>query len=327
MQMTLLGFAVSQSSAQECIAGSPSCGSTTSRQAPLKKGAAGASFGEEPSCTGGVCKASSGHVNSNVLLQSKVQTSVEASTDDDGDEIQLASPQHPGPANGTDKGRALILIKAVTACLADRIKDAYDANDTRKTGMLDAVLEGEVYKLMRERNIPLTALPDKLPWGHDEVTAGAGILAGTEAAEEIAQDDFESAIHSIFPNAGNSTNITHAHGNLSALAEKIGVFLNMCGDTKEVNNMTAKALSLQARQTFTEADATFLMATAGYISNKCQLDALDLNYFVSNAGPGNVPKRNNECSLLLKTSMITVLAKNHKHALTRADVPQMAYNY
>jgi len=279
-----------------------------------------AAFGAVPKeeCTDKVCKAESENGDSNVLLQSKVQTSVEMPTDDDSNGIKLALHQQPGVRGPdtkpeSDLVRALNLIQAVKTCLADRIQDADDANDTDKAALLDAVLEGEVYKLMLERKIPLTALPDRLPWAHDKMTANAGILAGTDAAEQVAQDDFESAVHNIFPhNSSNSSSSTHA--DLRAFAEKVSVFLDMCGDSKEVEDMTGRIASLQSATSFDAQDTNFLMATAGYVSNKCQLDTLDLHYFVSNVGPGNIPKRNAECSSLLKSSMLAVLTKNHKHA-------------
>jgi len=238
------------------------------------------------------------------LLQSKLAVTTDDAMSPPSEDDPLEQPSSPRAM----RAKAKALRDEVWSCLEDRLNDtagdAPAANEKRSK--LEKVWVAEVYKLMQQRGIPLTALPDLAPFSPDANVADALIMVGQDAAEDIVQEEFNTALDLITKAKGGVTK-----ADLGKLAERIVVFLEMCGDQKEAVPMSDKIKALGKKEVLTGPETEYMLKTASYVSNKCQLDSLDIGYFVGNAGPGEVKHRpRTHCNSLISSSMLSVREQN-----------------
>jgi len=225
----------------------------------------------------------------------------EVDTADDGTVIRRG--HSPGVCDGSVRFQSI--VRDTEGCLKDRFKQAQE--DKKKSKLLDMVMVGEVLKSVRDEKLPWEDVPDCIPWSQDALTADAAIMTGEDAAEHIVQQEWEETLHIVMKHEHHTPEI------IEDFADRVNMFLEMCGDKKEAAELVVAIKSVKDKDMWTANESQMVMDAASYVTNKCQLDSISLHYFVHSAGANLSSKSHvgNTCSALLERKGHELVQKHY----------------
>ena len=186
------------------------------------------------------------------------------------------------------------IITAVDRCLSKRMVAA-DMDDW-KLQKLDKVRRAEIVTRLVRQNITLEEFGTE--WVDDIATIEATKMAGRQAAEEIAHKEFTETIAKTLAGSNLSQNA------VEEFAAKMQEMAKMCGKGDEGKKLAEDELKLLKGNTDMSATESIVAhQLAGYVENMCQVNVLDMDFFVTRLGDPS------DCSELIGASLLSKMRK------------------
>lgn len=178
-------------------------------------------------------------------------------------------------ASSAAEEKASEIISAVDHCLAQRMVDA--ETDDWKLERLNKVRTAEVVMRLVRAKISLKEFGTQ--WNDDEAVVEAVKMAGRQAAEEIAHREFEASIRET---------LSGSHLNQEAVeefAKKMKTMAEMCGKGEEAAELVKEELAiLKSDSKVSTMESTMAHEMATYVDELCQVQVMDVDFFVGKFG-------------------------------------------
>ncbi|CAE7517962.1 unnamed protein product, partial [Symbiodinium natans] len=186
------------------------------------------------------------------------------------------------------------IITAVDHCLAQRMVEA--ETDDWKLARLNKVRQAEVITRLVRAKISLSEFGTG--WNDDEATVEAVKMAGRQAAEEIAHREFEASIRETLSGSHLSQEA------VEEFAAKMKLMAEMCGKGEEGKELMKEELSIMKSDSeMSTMESTMAHEMATYVDEMCQVQVMDVDFFVGKFGHVS------DCNELIGLSLVSKMHK------------------